>query len=213
MERRDERVIAGLEPRAERPERGPPPHGAERLRPPARDRHHGGRVNRFGDVQESREKRLGAARHVRREDEIRLLRRERESRGDAERRGRLGRTVGHVGKAGVAERLGVLPDEGDAPAHDRELLGLMERHRDSPVGQARLVAAHPLRATAHEDEPVWHRGGMVPPSPASDRIAVIVPVAAGEGPPPGIFFERVLAGGGTRFARRRGRFGDFFECV
>jgi hypothetical protein len=33
---------------------------------------------------------------------------------------------------------------------------------------------------------------MVTPSPASDRIAVIVPVAAGEAPPPGIFFERVL---------------------
>jgi hypothetical protein len=36
---------------------------------------------------------------------------------------------------------------------------------------------------------------MVTPSPAPDRIAVIVPVAAGEAPPPGIFFERVLGGG------------------
>jgi hypothetical protein len=33
---------------------------------------------------------------------------------------------------------------------------------------------------------------MVTPSPASDRIAVIVPVAAGEAPPPEIFFERVM---------------------
>jgi hypothetical protein len=37
---------------------------------------------------------------------------------------------------------------------------------------------------------------MVPPSPAPARIAVIVPVAAGEEPPPGIFFERVFGGGG-----------------
>ena len=36
---------------------------------------------------------------------------------------------------------------------------------------------------------------MVTPSPASDRIAVIVPVAAGEAPPPEIFFERVLGAG------------------
>jgi hypothetical protein len=33
---------------------------------------------------------------------------------------------------------------------------------------------------------------MLPPSPAPDRIAVIVPVAAGEAPPPGDFFERVM---------------------
>lgn len=32
---------------------------------------------------------------------------------------------------------------------------------------------------------------MVTPSPASDRIAVIVPVAAGEATPPELFFERV----------------------
>ncbi len=36
---------------------------------------------------------------------------------------------------------------------------------------------------------------MVPPSPASARIAVIVPIAAGEAPPPEIFFERVFGGG------------------
>jgi rSAM/selenodomain-associated transferase 2 len=33
---------------------------------------------------------------------------------------------------------------------------------------------------------------MVTPSPATDRIAVIVPVAAGEATPPALFFERVL---------------------
>jgi hypothetical protein len=32
---------------------------------------------------------------------------------------------------------------------------------------------------------------MVTPSPASDRIAVIVPVAAGEASPPALFFERI----------------------
>lgn len=37
---------------------------------------------------------------------------------------------------------------------------------------------------------------MLPPSPALARIAVIVPVAAGEAPPPGIFFERVFGAGG-----------------
>lgn len=36
---------------------------------------------------------------------------------------------------------------------------------------------------------------MVPPSLASARIAVIVPVAAGEALPPEIFFERVFGGG------------------
>ena len=36
---------------------------------------------------------------------------------------------------------------------------------------------------------------MVTPSPAPDRIAVIVPVAAGEGAPHALFFERVFGGG------------------
>ena len=35
---------------------------------------------------------------------------------------------------------------------------------------------------------------MVTPSLASDRIAVIVPVAAGEATPPALFFERVMGG-------------------
>jgi hypothetical protein len=33
---------------------------------------------------------------------------------------------------------------------------------------------------------------MLPPSPAPDRIGVIVPVAAGQAPPPGGFYERVM---------------------
>jgi hypothetical protein len=76
------------------------------------------------------------------------------------------------------------------PAHDGELRGLVERHRLPAVGQPGLVAAHPRRLPADEDESVRHRDIMLTPL-ASLPIAVIVPVGAGEAAPSEIFFERV----------------------
>ena len=192
-ERGDEGVIAGLETRAEGRERG----GTSRRRTAAA----GARPRPAPRRARESPRRRRAARRERTPDSAARPPRGPGSsppaRTPAPSRRRTPRRLraphpGHVGKAGVGEDFGVLPHERDAPADDRELFRLVESHRHSPVRQSRFVAAHPRRATTHEYEPVWHRGGMVPPSLGPARIAVIVPVAAGEATPPGIFFERVM---------------------
>jgi hypothetical protein len=76
----------------------------------------------------------------------------------------------------------------------------MERHRLAPVREQRLVAPHARRPPADENESVSHDAMMLSEKRflGSTPIAVIVPVGAGEAPPPGIFFERVR--GGPRLA-------------
>lgn len=186
----NERVVSRLEPRSEGRERGSTPYGTKGLRLPARDRNDGRSVDRLGHLEKGRQKGFRAARHVRRQDEIRLLGRERKRRGDTERGRGLGRSVEHVGNGRARERRWILPDEGDVTTDDGELLDLVNRHRFPPIGKARLVAAHPRRTPADEDEAVRHRD-IMPAPVGSLSISVIVPVAADEAPPEALFFGRV----------------------
>ena len=88
-----------------------------------------------------------------------------------------------------AKSSGCLPTSATRPQTRAELVGLVERHRLAAIREQRLVAPHARRPPADEDETVRHSAMMLSetrflgPAP----IAVIVPVGAGEAPPPGDF--------------------------